>query len=391
MRSWLMVIGVFAVLISALMMFWLRPRKLQLSAIWPVIPVVDFTASGTVVVVPGRSLVADVKTFDDELLAYLMFGYFRGLVARDGRRAFLTYAREGKTLVYIIRVELKDDLLGAIPYLLRLRAISGIDQVSYRLVVSQVISQYEYESHIFDSAYNIPARKKLELLPRSQLAAYVRRFIRFKAATDGRVRRRIDPIPHQPTRPEAHRLAEDIISVADFYSLPLGFFLGIGAMENNYMNAQGDARNTAWKRRAEKGDVILKRGPKGVLVTNESSGIWQITKETLRYAHRLFLKDKRDYTKLPEHLRPPRDLNLNDVPPAVLTTYAGLFLRDLLDRFGGNVPLAVGAYNGGPGNPNLKYEEGVRMAAQHARTVLEHAAALQGRSATEMRFITSAR
>ena len=391
MRSWLMVIGVFAVLISALMMFWLRPRKLQLSPIWPVIPVVDFTANGTVVVVPGRTLVADVKTFDDELLAYLMFGYFRGLVARDGRRAFLTYAREGKTLVYVIRVELKNDLLGAIPYLLRLRAISGIDQVSYRLVVPQVISQYESESHIFDTAYNIPARKRLELLPRSQLAAYVRRFIRFKAATDGRVRRRIDPIPHQPTRPEAHRLAEDIIAVADFYSLPLGFFLGIGAMENNYMNAQGDARNTAWKRRAEKGDVILKRGPKGVLVTNESSGIWQITKETLRYAHRLFLKDKRDYTKLPEHLRPPRDLNLNDVPPAVLTTYAGLFLRDLLDRFRGNVPLAVGAYNGGPGNPNLKYEEGVRMAAQHARTVLEHAAALQGRSATEMRFITSAR
>ena len=101
------------------------------------------------------------------------------------------------------------------------------------------------------------------------------------------------------------------------------------------MNAQGDARNTAWKRRAEKGDVILKRGPKGVLVTNESSGIWQITKETLRYAHRLFLKDKRDYTKLPEHLRPPRDLNLNDVPPAVLTTYAGLFLSRSAGPFRG--------------------------------------------------------
>lgn len=93
------------------------------------------------------------------------------------------------------------------------------------------------------------------------------------------------------------------------------------------MNVKGDIGNALWKRRAHKGDVILKRGPKGVLVLNESSGIWQITRETLRYANRLYVRDTRDYSTLPEHLRPPKELNLNEVPPEVLTTYAGLFLR----------------------------------------------------------------
>jgi len=391
MRTWLAAIGAVAVLVSAWMTFRLWPRRLQLSPAKPLIPVVDLAASGTAVRVPGRILVADVATFDDELFAYLMFGGLRGLVVRDGRRAWLTYEREGKTIAYVIRLEPQNDLLAALPYLFRLKAIGGISLVSYRWVIPEVMLRYQAQSQVFDMAYNLSARKKLELLPRSELVVYLRRFIRFKAATDGRVRGRIETAPRPPSGPEAHRLAEDIVTVADFFSLPLDFFLGIGAMENNYMNAKGDLGNAVWKRRAEKGDMILKRGRRGVLVLNESSGIWQITRETLRYAHRLFLKDKRDYSTLPEHLRPMKELNLNDVPPEVLTTYAGLFFRDLLDRFGGNVTTAVGAYNGGPGNPNLQYEAGVRIIAEHARRVLEHAAALQGRPAAGMRFLTSAR
>jgi hypothetical protein len=303
----------------------------------------------------------------------------------------LTYEREGKTIAYVIRLEPQNDLLAALPYLFRLKAIGGISQVSYRWVIPEVMLRYQAQSQVFDRAHNLSARRKLELLPRSELVVYLRRFIRFKAATDRRIRRRIETAPRPPSGPEAHRLAKDIVTVADFFSLPLDFFLGIGAMENNYMDAKGDLGNAVWKRRAEKGDMILKRGRKDVLVLNESSGIWQITRETLRYAHRLFLKDKRDYSTLPEHLRPPKELKLNDVPPEVLTTYAGLFFRDLLDRFGENVTTAVGAYNGGPGNPNLQYEAGVRIIAEHARKVLEHAAGLQGRSAAGTRFLTSAR
>ena len=391
MRTWPAAIGTVAVLLAAWSAFRLWPRRLQLSHARPLTPVVELAGNTAAVRVPGRVLVADVATFDDEVLAYIMFGHLRGLVTRDGCRAWLTYEREGRVIAYVIRLAPRNDLLSALPYLSSLQETTRFIQVSYRWVIQDVTSRYEAQSQVFDRAYHLPTRRKLELLPRATLAAYIRRFIRFKAATDGRITRGIEPIPTPPGQPEAHRLAEDIVTVADFFLLPLDFFLGIGAMENNYMNVRGDIGNAIWKRRADKGDVVLKRGRKGVLVLNESSGIWQITRETLRYAHRLFLRDTRDYSLLPEHLRPPKELNVNDLAPEVLTTYAGLFFRDLLDRFPGEVALAVGAYNGGPGNPNLQYEAGVRLVAEHARRVLEHAAALRGRPAAGMRFLTAGR
>jgi hypothetical protein len=122
-------------------------------------------------------------------------------------------------------------------------------------------------------------------------------------------------------------------------------------------------------------------------VLNDSAGVWQITRETLRYAHSLIEKDDRDYTSLPEHLRPPRQLRMNEVSPQVLTTYAGRLLRDLLDLFDGDVTLAVSAYNGGPGRPNLRYGEGVHRAAAHARSVVERAAGLNGESVVRMQWL----
>lgn len=88
---------------------------------------------------------------------------------------------------------------------------------------------------------------------------------------------------------------------------------------------------------------------------NDSAGVSQITRETLRYAHQLIGKDQRGYSRLPEHLRPPAQSNVNEVSPQVLTTYAGVLLRDLLGRFDGDVLTAVPAYNGGPGRPNFRY------------------------------------
>jgi soluble lytic murein transglycosylase-like protein len=66
---------------------------------------------------------------------------------------------------------------------------------------------------------------------------------------------------------------------------------------------------------------------------------------------------------------------LNNVNGEALTTYAGLIVRDLLDRFGGDVDQAIGAYNGGARNPNPAYAAGVKNVALYARRVLEHAPA----------------
>jgi hypothetical protein len=233
----------------------------------------------------------------------------------------------------------------------------------------------------------LPVRKRLEEIPKPVLANYLRRFVRFKSLTDGRVLRRIEPVPSPLRSDEANQLAGDIITVAEFYSLPLEIFVGIGAMENNYMNVRGDLENTAWKRRADPGDIGLKRRRGRVLVLNDSAGVWQITRQTLRYVHKLYLKDTRDYSQLPERLRPPHELDVEGVPPQALTTYAGLLLRDLLDQFDGDIAMAVGAYNGGPARPNMAYEEGVRRIAGYARDLVERGASLHGTAIAEMQFL----
>jgi hypothetical protein len=109
--------------------------------------------------------------------------------------------------------------------------------------------------------------------------------------------------------------------------------------------------------------------------------VWQITRETLRYAHELYHKDKRDYSQLPARLRPPEKLEFDLSDSHVLTTYAGLLLRDLLDRFDGDVARAVGAYNGGPRNPNPQYAAGVSLVADYARNILERVPVSQNAAA----------
>jgi hypothetical protein len=59
-----------------------------------------------------------------------------------------------------------------------------------------------------------------------------------------------------------------------------------------------------------------------VLVRNYSIRGWQIAWETSRYAHDLYLRDKRDYTQLPNRLRLPKTLGRDKIDSHVLTTYA---------------------------------------------------------------------
>jgi hypothetical protein len=255
------------------------------------------------------------------------------------------------------------------------------------LTPAEHVTGIEKQTRVFVAAYSLPVKQKLEDLPKKAVSDYLRRFIQFKSATDPRIRMKLEPVPKPLTSADAQRLAGDIIAVADFFSLPLELLLGIGAMENNYMNIRGDLAHSIWKRRPAPDDIVLERRRGRVRVLNDSAGVWQITRETLRYAHRLVERDYRDYSQLPEHLRPPVELNVNEVSPQVLTTYAGVLLRDLLDYFGGDVRLAVSAYNGGPARPNLRYGEGVSRAAEHARRVLEQAAVLNGESVVRMTWL----
>jgi hypothetical protein len=318
-----------------------------------------------------------------------MADYLRGTSTFRRSEVLLTYAQENGRLVYTIQILPADrDLTSGLFLLYSAQARGLTANAGWRFADQATLGEMRRQHRIFETAYNFPDRRQLEHMTRSELIAYASRFVRFKSASDPRKWRRNTASLAPLASAQAEQLSEDIVTVADFYSLPLDFFLGIGAMENNYMNAEGDLAHTAWKRRAAADDVVLKRARGRVLVRNSSQGVWQITRETLRHTHRLFLADKRDYSRLPDALAPPENLDLDHIHPRVLTTYAGLLFRELLDRCGGNVDIALGAYNGGLGNPNMAYAQGVRAAAEHARSVMEHAALLSGPVAGR-RFLTA--
>jgi hypothetical protein len=338
-------------------------------------------------ITPGYVFTAPLAAYRDELFAFLMFDYLRHSTALGNLQLLLAFDEKDPATPYTLMVRGRSDLRASIADYAALRFPVSAPAHDWKLTPAERVKTLEQQTQIFISAYNLPVRRKMEDLPRKALESYVRRFIRFKSATDPRIRRSIEPVPEPLTSGDAQSLAGDILTIADFYSLPLEFFLGIGAMENNYMNVRGDLKHSIWKRRPAPDDVVLERRGGRVRILNDSAGVWQITRETLRYAHSLIQKDQRDYLSLPEHLQPPPKLRMDEVDPQVLTTYAGILLRDLLDRFDGDVMLAVSAYNGGPARPNLRYGEGVHRAAAHARRVLEQAAALNEESVVNKSWI----
>jgi hypothetical protein len=319
---------------------------------------------------PGP-LLAKAATFHQEVTAYLNYEYLRTTPQAKGRELFLVKKSDPKGSAFHLYILLDNDLLQDLPYLGNLAGSRLIPGFQLQGRTTKEIAAWRTETQRREAAYRGPVRRPLESLDTGQLLPQLVCFLKFKSETDPRVLAGIQPVflsDHQ-----ARILAEDIITVGRFYHLPLDFFLGIAAMENNYMNVSGDLGHAVWKRRAQQGDIVLKRRRRRVLVLNYSIGVWQITRETLRYAHRLYEKDSRDYSNLPERLRPPQRLDLDKVSPPVLTTYAGLLFRDLLDKFHGNARLAVAAYNGGKRTPNLEYADGVARVAAYARRILEHA------------------
>ncbi len=384
-------IKLFAILlvITALVSVWgydhYQPLVLELSPPDATLHC-EIGEEGLAVHAPGQRVVASVAAFDDELYAYFNFDYLRTRSAVQPAEVLLTHRRHEEKPLPILVVP-DNNLLTAIPFLESLKQQGYIPDYEWRFIAGLQLATYRQQTRVFDGAYSLPVRRRMETLSPAQKQDIVTRFVVFKSRTDPRVRKGIQPVPPTLTEAEARQLATDILTVADFFWLPLDFFLGIGAMENNYMNVPGDLEHAIWKSRPARDDIVLRRRNGRALVLNNASGVWQVTRETLRYAHKLYLEGEWDYTLLPDRLRPPEELRLDDVQPGHLTTYAGLLFRDLIDRFDGDVATAVGAYNGGPGNPNMGYEKGVRMVANYARRMLEQAARLNGQEVAETRFL----
>jgi hypothetical protein len=322
-----------------------------------------------VVPAPSEGLYLKGGTFQNELAAYLRYDYLRGRPEIVGHRVLLTVQETPGGPNYEIRLEAENNLLHAIPYASLLKARRLVPGTELEYTTRAELAKDREQTEVFEIAYSGPVHPRLEDFTPGELLSPVATFLTFKSSTDQRNHRlNLAALSGE----EARQLAADIIAVANFYSLPLDVFLGVGAMENNYLNVDGDLDHRVWKRRPAKGDIVIKRSRRRVLVLNYSIGRWQITRETLRKAHEMFLRDTRDYSQLPERLRPARKLDFAKLDSHVLTTYAGLVLRNLMDRFPGKIADAVGAYNGGVKSPNLEYAAGVALVADYARTVLEH-------------------
>jgi len=358
----------------------LWPLDLPASA-RPKVPVTSMQGKRLVVPITPGVPAAEIASFNDQLEAFLRFEYLRGREARerhDTSRMYLTATNTKKGPQYKIFVVTDNDLLAALPQVASLESRNLITHYEFQTWSQKEYNYYQQQSHTFDVAYDVPTDQKLETINSSKMLPALAQFLIFKSQTDNRVVDKTDTAPRPLSREQATQLATDILDVAHFYDLPLDYFMGVGAMENDYMDVNGDLTHAVWKKRAERGDIVLRRTRKRVMVSDYAMGTWQITRETLRAAHQLYLHDKRDYSQLPARLRPSRELDVNNISDAVLTTYAGLLLRDLLDHFGGDVEKAIGAYNGGVKTPNPDYASGVKNIADYARRILEHASAQDG-------------
>src|SRR5215472_7021519 len=347
----------------------------------PRVPVVAIEGKQLVVPITSGVPAAEIANYNDQLEAFLRFEYLRGRLARDGQdasHALLTAVNTAQGPHYKVFLVTDNDQLTAVPQLARLEGRNLIAHYEFQTWSQKEFNYFLGQSHTFDVSYDVPAEQKLEAVSSFRLQPALAQFLMFKSETDNRVVGGDDFAPRPLTHEQATQLAADILDVAHFYDLPLDYFMGVGAMENDYMDVNGDLTHAVWKKRADRGDIVLQRTRKRVKVSDYAMGTWQITRETVRAAHQLYLHDKRDYSQLPARLRPSKELDFNSINDAVLTTYAGLLLRDLLDHFGGDVEKAIGAYNGGVKTPNPAYASSVKNIADYARRILEHASAQDG-------------
>jgi hypothetical protein len=355
--------------IAGAVTYYYWPQSLQ-GPEAPIPQVISTDAEHTSISWPGRVFVAKIGEFDNVLPAYLMFDYIRSHGPLQGRQVLLISGGVSSQPPYSIWVHLPDDVLTGVEEsaVLKQNPLLSVGEESW--ITADQYARYLFETNSFVQAYNSPDFPPLSEIRPEALRRYVEQFICFKASVDPRTWPG-NPFPLSRPSPErAEDLSADIVELASFYEIPVDVLLGIGAMENNFLNAPGDLNNAIWKNDVERDDIVLRRRGRKAWVLNSSIGTWQITRQSLRHAHELFLCDTRDYSKLPLEFRPTQELDMNFLSSRLLTTYAALLLRELLDYFDGNAFLATAAYNGTKLHPNLNYASGVENVASYARRVI---------------------
>ncbi len=384
-RVLLLVAGGAIVAVSGWIWHLTRPRTIDVG-LPPCLPIIRLNGNDLVVQTRADALLAQVDDFKSEVEAYLYFEYLKTHVGLASSDVLLTLKNTGMGPRYQIFLVLENNLLWAVPYLNRIQVEGYIPDYSLCKVTYQDLARKRLETAVFQGCYDPLTTRRLASIPAARLLIPLTHFLMFKSRTDRRVRLRIWPVPTTLSYPQAEELAKDILDVTRFYHLPLPVFLGIGAMENDYMNIRGDLAHAIWKRWPQRGDIVLKRANGLYLVSDYAMGVWQITRDTLRYAHELYLQDarKRNYSLLPPRLRPAKKLSFDLDNSEVLTTYAGMILRHLLDKTHGDIAEAVGAYNGGLMDPNYQYAAGVEAVASYARSFLERAANLDGMNVVKL-------
>lgn len=388
-RVWAILLLVALILVDSWLADLTNPRSLRLTTS-PNLPQAIFEGNQLDVILPDTVLLILLEQCDDELQAILTYEYLRSRSELSQVELLLTFHPKNSGPKYAIWAVSEGGLLRSGQLAARLLANGYTDEVAWHLVPPVELDRYRRQTSFFKRVYQPPQTTRLEQVQLSDLLEPLAEFIYLKSHTDRRVRLGIQPVPVPIGRDQARKLAQDILTVAGFYDLPLEYFLGIGAMENNFMSMPGDLEHAVWKRRPERGDIVLMRRGHRVLVLNYASGSWQITRETLKFIHRLYLKDReqRDYSNLPPHLHPPEELLVSTINSPALTTYAGLYFRYLLDRFNNNAYMAAAAYNGGPGNPNFQYADGVYLVDKAARAFLERSATLKDIRVSSTRFLS---
>ena len=253
--------------IAGAVTYYYWPQSLQRPEA-PVPQVISTDTGHTSISWPGRVFVAKVGDFDDVLPAYLMFDYIRSHGPLQGRQVLLTSAGLSSHARYSIWVQLPDDVLTGVEEsaVLKQNPLLSVGEESW--ITADQYARDLFETNSFVQAYNSPDFPTLTEIPPEALRRYVQQFICFKASVDPRTWPGNSFPLSRPSPERAEDLAADIVELASFYGIPVDVLLGIGAMENNFLNAPGDLNNAIWKNDVERDDIVLRRRGRKAWVLN---------------------------------------------------------------------------------------------------------------------------